>query len=60
VTIIPFVARTRILLDVCRNARAIYSVVIVFTILKSSSCVAKFRFKDIGYARRMKSVFHIR
>jgi hypothetical protein len=32
--ITPFVARAHVLLDVCRNAGAICSVVIVFTIVK--------------------------
>jgi hypothetical protein len=49
--IIPFVAQACILLDVCRNVRAIYSVVIVFTISKSSCCITKSRSQDIGYAR---------
>jgi hypothetical protein len=30
---------------------------IVSSIAKSSCCIAKFRFNDIGYARRIKSVF---
>jgi hypothetical protein len=59
-TIIPLVARARILLDACWNTGATRSVMIVFTIARSSCRIAKFRFKDIGYTRRIKSVFPIR
>jgi hypothetical protein len=59
-TIIPLVARARVFLDTCWNTEATCRVMLVFTIARSWCCVAKFRFKDIGYARKIKSVFRIR
>jgi hypothetical protein len=47
------------LLDACWNTGATCRVMIVFTIARLSCRVAKLRFKNIGYARRIKSVFRI-